>query len=114
MSTYEEYSCVRENGINLFSNLTLPYPAQCLGTVGIFQNNFDNTFTLSPNPTHDFCTVNSSSVEIKNIIVFDVTGKVKKTQIEKKIDLSELANGIYFIEIDFKNGKRSYSKIIRE
>ncbi len=100
--------CVKDSSYNsIYGN--------CFCNVGIEENaNSDISVSISPNPTHDFCTVNSKSDEIKNSIVFDIAGKVIKTQIEKKIDLTEFANGIYFIEINFKNEKRGYCKVIKE
>ncbi len=78
------------------------------------ENIKDISISIYPNPTHDFCTVKSNVGEILNSVVYDVAGKVLKRQIEKKIDLTEFANGIYFLQINFKNGKRSYCKVIKE
>ncbi len=90
-------------------------------------NNIDKfseiTFNIYPNPTNSILFIQIpnllNSKIIKDINLFDISGKeVLKigdnlNQSEIKIDLSELSNGIYFIEINTIE-QVFYSKIIKQ
>jgi len=84
-------------------------------TVGYAQNtsstNLIDEWIIFPNPTNSTIVVEGFSDEINKISVIDNLGKIvlkKETTnsgfISQKIDLSNLENGIYFIQItDSKN-----------
>ena len=61
---------------------------------------------------------NNFILEIKEIQLFEITGKLiyKKAKLEPssnhKISTSELSNGVYFVTIETKNGKKITQKII--
>jgi hypothetical protein len=74
-----------------------------------------NDFKIYPNPFTDFITL-SETKEVQQLKITDVSGRLIKT-IEKpssKINLSELKAGIYFMTIDFKDGKSQTIKTIKE
>ena len=68
--------------------------------------------TVKPNPTNGQLNINSAQLTIDNIEIFDVVGK--QYSIEAKqilpaegtitIDISRLANGMYFLKIQTDNG----------
>ncbi len=62
----------------------------------------DNKFSVYPNPSSDFISINSNL--ISNIIVFNILGnkvlEIENYQQNNKIDVSKLENGIYFISIN--------------
>ncbi len=62
---------------------------------------------IYPNPAYDFITIENLNVQVQNLRIFDITGKVCLSSItikDNKIDVSDLSNGLYFIEIN--NTKR--------
>ncbi len=86
-------------------------------TVGINEVNSYNHINIYPNPSSGIVTI-SSSLVIKNIDVFDVTGKLvfnqqnNNKQTKSELDLSQLSNGIYFIHALTENGGVGKSKVV--
>lgn len=74
-----------------------------------------NDSKIYPNPFTDVITI-SETKEIQQLKITDVSGRLIKT-IEKpssKINLNELKTGIYFMIIQFKDGKSQTIKTIKE
>ncbi len=67
--------------------------------------------TISPNPVKNELVLNLSDINITSISIINIVGKeVLMVDIKsfKKIDVSELPNGIYFLNI--KKGELSFNK----
>lgn len=60
-----------------------------------------SNFSIYPNPTSDFLHVLNANEDDKRIEkrIYDMTGKVVLTTTADKIQISDLENGIYFIDI---------------
>jgi hypothetical protein len=71
------------------------------GLVNI-EGNHSSNLDLFPNPANDFIEIISSSNEIK---IYSLYGKVMKIAKPGKIDISDLASGVYFAK-DGKNSQR--------
>ncbi len=68
---------------------------------------------ISPNPSSNRVFINSKSI-ISIIEVYNSLGsKVATHQNKKEIDISNLANGIYFIKVEFENHKNIVRKLIK-
>jgi PKD repeat protein len=85
-----------------------------VGTVSI--NNLENMLTISPNPANQFITVeysgtivNNLTIQIKNI-TGEVVNTISNADNTTNIDISKLASGIYFIELN-NNGTIITQKI---
>lgn len=80
-------------------------------SLGLDDNLANTSFSLYPNPATTTFYINSN----KNVAVkiFDLTGKVVKTQLYNTsgIDVSNLEKGIYIVEINSEN-KKQISKLI--
>ncbi|WP_426478766.1 T9SS type A sorting domain-containing protein [Chryseobacterium sp. CBSDS_008] len=64
--------------------------------------------SLYPNPASDFMNINSVS-KVKNIEIYDETGKLIKTETNhNKIEVKELAAGIYIVHV--KTEKRNFTE----
>ncbi len=73
----------------------------------------DTSINVSPNPTNGNVNVNSN-FNIKSIALYDVQGRVLQTILNaNKLDISEKANGIYFLKINTEKGSK-IEKIIKE
>lgn len=76
----------------------------------------DEKTTVFPNPTTDFLTIqNSSNAVIDKVIVTDISGKkiLQQNQNTTRIDVQNLAKGMYILEIVSGN-KKQQSKFLKE
>lgn len=117
-----------QRGVSAFLNLTTGWAAGFTTTSssdGIFKLTGQletsnptaaNKFKIYPNPVSSLVTISTPDVEVSNLSISDLTGKVvlKKSLIgiENTIDISELSNGIYFLEIN-SDAKKEVVKILK-
>jgi len=74
-----------------------------------------NEFEIYPNPTNSYLNINfEEQNKVETIQILDVAGKLIKNYNEyvDRINVSELANGIYFIQLN-ANGKTGIQKFIK-
>ena len=57
--------------------------------------------TIFPNPSKDY--INISGCNIQQIVLSSIEGKEILSTVSKKIDISNLVNGVYFILIKTNN-----------
>lgn len=87
------------------------------GEVGI-DDAYNFNFKVFPNPATSSLFVSSNSDEIESIYLYDSNGRncnysAYSTGPFVKIDVSPLAQGVYFILILDKNGKKHYQKVVK-
>lgn len=76
-------------------------------------------FTIFPNPITDFVTItNSDNIGVKQIEVFEISGKIVKTQTfnnenEVQLSLADLASGTYLMHIK-TNAGTAIEKVIKK
>ena len=92
-----------------------------LGTpmVGIEPNtNKENYFSVYPNPSANAISLNISGVtnyQNSNISIQNTLGEtVKKIPFSKDIDISDLAEGCYFLQVTLPNGETYKTKFIKQ
>lgn len=84
-------------------------------TVGIDDNDLASNWTIFPNPANTFITINNTSDRVVSIKVYGLTGQMilsKEIETsENRIDVSNLKNGVYLLDI---NGQQNstISKLI--
>lgn len=82
--------------------------------VGINDLTDNKSIKLFPNPTSQSLNIKSDK-PIANISIYNTVGKqIKTVTINKQIDVSELKTGVYFLKAQFKDGKHSITKFIKE
>jgi len=64
-------------------------------------------YVIYPNPTDGKITINNEQLTIKNVEIYDVVGKKQQAECRKQngeiiMDISHLANGLYFLKVDGK------------
>ncbi len=84
---------------------------------------YDNTlsqFTLFPNPVKNelFLSSKNTTRNLK-LKIFNIEGKLLSTQTvahqdQTSIDVSQLVSGLYFINIEDKNGNTEVKKFIKD
>ena len=79
-----------------------------------FSNNLTKkaSFKLYPNPTNDIVQISSEGKIFFS--VYDVNGMLLMKDIGKKINLSKLSSGIYFIQLQDQNGVKQMKKIVKK
>jgi len=70
---------------------------------------------LYPNPTSDYFIISKSEM-IKSVQIFDVTGKIVKTEENavSKIDVTNMVAGQYFVAIKKKDNTTSVIKLVKK
>ena len=111
-----DYS-VGENAISTVSNtsncVTQGFlQPQLIISTGIVEVNKNNEVSVYPNPTTDFVFIKST--EQVTWIVYDVTGKIVLLGDYNKIETSQFALGVYYLEIsNKKSGNKKTIKLIK-
>lgn len=80
------------------------------------ENFLDNSFNIYPNPAKDFVGIKKSdNLLIDKFIVIDIYGKVviDEKNFDDKLNIQQLPNGIYLLQINCQNRKFNY-KFIKE
>ncbi|MCW8897561.1 MAG: PKD domain-containing protein [Flavobacteriales bacterium] len=82
-------------------------------TIGINEQNA-SSLSIFPNPVNDILTIENVAFNIDEIIILDITGKTIKTVLptNNKINVSALADGVYFIKI-ISNNQQLTTKFIK-
>ncbi|HEY0091460.1 MAG TPA: T9SS type A sorting domain-containing protein [Flavobacterium sp.] len=83
------------------------------------QHRNESRFAVYPNPVKDI--LNFSNVEQDDVVKFTVINVIGKELLvgndinwtSKSIYIGELANGIYFVRVNFKNGQVVNKRIIK-
>ncbi len=82
---------------------------------GILESEFG--YSIYPNPTENFLTIEFENEKAENIRIFNVLGELVYTTntIDTKlvIDVAEFATGTYFVEFQF-NGFREVKKLVKQ
>jgi uncharacterized delta-60 repeat protein len=96
------------NGVIANRIIRLNNPSITLSTTDLTKEQF----VIYPNPTNGIVQLNMNA---KTITITDLFGKSLFIQKNvKNIDLSNLTNGIYFLNIEMENGSEEVKKIIKE
>ena len=109
-STNGNYCCQQEALIGI-------QPAQASGIRQLA--GISNQVTVYPNPAHNSITVkvneNSNTLSVTDIMGQTVVAeqKINDGQQTQSIDISNLANGVYFIKVIYKDNQASISKFIK-
>lgn len=83
-------------------------------TLNTNQNDFEASFSISPNPVKDIITFNSLLNKNSVIEIFDITGrKVMSFNFDTTVDVSELLKGNYIIKV-IDGEKITTKKFIKE
>jgi aminopeptidase N len=74
-------------------------------TLGINTLNFNDLIVISPNPAHDFVSVQlPETLTLEKAELFSQTGQLIYSGAQKEVNVSNLATGIYFIKVETNEG----------
>jgi hypothetical protein len=105
-STYCDSSYLSKSPNSIISVTVIP------GTTGISVNELADRINVYPNPTTGNLQI-QTSMQIKNIEITDITGRLLYTTSVKTIDCSNFARGVYFIRATTEKGI-AVKKFIKE
>ncbi len=72
-------------------------------------------FNISPNPSKDLFHISMAEESIQSIRIYSLSGQLKQEFFNTHtLDLSDFANGIYFLELISKEKERFVKKIVKE
>lgn len=63
---------------------------------------------IYPNPTSDYLNIKTSKLDIENIYIFDLSGKLLQTTKSKRIDVRALPSATYIISVKTFDGLKSF------
>ncbi|WP_445749059.1 S8 family serine peptidase [Polaribacter sp.] len=82
------------------------------------ENILEKAIVLYPNPSKEFINldVKSTNIQLSEVSIFDKQGRIILNQIAdlKRIDISSLSSGVYFLKIKNQNNISITKKIIKE
>lgn len=89
------HTIAKSNSANLFFMKT------AFGSLGVAQNNVLSKLTLYPNPVSSNFSLSVSNQEIKNVMIYSLTGALVKSVLNntKNIDVSDLQAGSYIVKV---------------
>ena len=97
---------------------TEDYTVNITGSTGINKLNSDIRFSLYPNPANNLLKIESNLTEPSTFTIYNITGlKVLEGTISQSsynVDVSALANGLYYIEIANAQQMVGYEKFIKQ
>ena len=89
-------------------------PIDVIDTLSVDENELADSLNFYPNPVQNELTIkNSRGIQINTIELFDISGRrvknilVNQNNTNMNINLSDLSNGVYIINIISDNGQLS-------
>ena len=81
---------------------------------GTFSTDLVNalTFKIFPNPTSSYIQIEGLNQDLKEVKIYSVLGKLEKQSKNSRINLSELSNGVYFVNITTLNNQNVTKRVI--
>ncbi|WJJ98180.1 T9SS type A sorting domain-containing protein [Algibacter luteus] len=79
-------------------------------------SDFSSSFKLYPNPAQDFIYIESKTVKLSSVDIFNVLGsKIMTSKIlNKRINVANLTKGVYFMKINAEEGGSVTKKVVIE
>jgi hypothetical protein len=69
--------------------------------------------TIYPNPSKDYINISVENAEIKNVQIYNLTGKLVKQEKSNKININDLPVGMYIIKVETEAGN-CIKKVIKD
>ncbi|AFU70566.1 secreted adhesin with an integrin alpha (FG-GAP repeat) and Por secretion system C-terminal sorting domains [Psychroflexus torquis ATCC 700755] len=113
---WEDHDANGENGIDRAGSAYIFEDSEMLG--GSTDNSLEVIFTVYPVPAKDHITIATNSGTISKIKLMNLQGRLIKEETlsverEYNLDVSRIAQGIYFVNVYMQDGRMSTKKIIK-
>jgi len=83
-------------------------------TLSVNQVDYNFEVKIYPNPTSDYLNIESKQLEVLNIKIFDIKGKLLKSSKNSKIDVMNLSNGVYILKIESFENQFAIKRFIKK
>lgn len=85
---------------------------------GLSDDIFTNSFTIYPVPASEYITISSTTSFISKFRLINELGMIIKEEAieaakEYRLDVSDIAQGVYFVDIEGQNGEKMIKKIVK-
>ncbi len=115
------YLYVEDEGNNTTNSETFTFCVSCEEMVGIDNTSLNTEIAIHPNPTTNSFNINFGELqqEVNSLEVLDIHGKsVLSQKLDKhspnaSIDISSVAEGLYFVSVILENGERFHTKVMK-
>jgi hypothetical protein len=85
-----------------------------LSTLGNTKFHTGSNATVFPNPTNGSVNIKlANGTTVKNAIIYNMTGQKLGESIGNTIDFSNLANGVYVLQIESSDGRSESARIVK-
>ena len=89
--------------------------------LGLDDQNFDNAVGIYPNPADNFVNIaNGSGLNLESVAIYDMNGrlvqnvKLGNAAIQNTIDVSNLASGVYIVQITGEQNAQTVKRLVKE
>ncbi|MBI2270795.1 MAG: T9SS type A sorting domain-containing protein [Bacteroidetes bacterium] len=73
----------------------------------------ENDFRIFPNPVNSILNIESTNKQLNKILIYDLLGnKAEEMSYSNQINISNLPNGVYFLNIYANNDLIAIKKIV--
>lgn len=79
-----------------------------------FSNDLISSISLYPNPTNSALNLEIPNEVVKQVEIYDLSGKKLLKSNQHQIDVSSFATGIYMVQIQTESGKIGVSKLVKK
>lgn len=83
--------------------------------LSVSENEISNSVKLYPNPARDFITIESKSVKLSSVDMYNVLGaKVLSTELSNnnRVNVSNLGKGVYFMKLYAEEGGSATKRVV--
>lgn len=122
ITTYQEYTSLFEqtNGTqSFFSDISPAISVETLpAAVASVEEDVEEELTAYPNPAVDMISIPVGNIEVKEVVIYDVTGKVVSAQNVTnannvlRLDVTSIPNGAYVVALNLENGSTSKINVV--
>lgn len=93
-------------------------PEECEDFVGVEESRLKKNVQVFPNPVHSVLEIESKSHSIRNISIYETSGRIVRIQeingrSNCKLNVQNLNQGLYIIMVEFEDGNSETQRIIK-
>lgn len=122
ITTYQDYTSLFEQtdgSQSFFSDIAAAISVETLAAAGVgVEEEEEVELTAFPNPAKDMISIPVGNIEVKEVVIYDVTGKIVSSQNVNntnnvlRLDVTSISNGAYVVALNLENGSTSKINVV--